>query len=597
MASRRWARASRSHGSNPRRSITVTASRDRASPVIPEIVPRQTTTPPSVGARRIRRAERRISVRRLLTSAVFCVGLALPAASARAQHPLVSLPLDDPAYPLLDGLVRGGCQPARISAYRPYLVRDVRAAVRRATTDSSCASSLVAVLRDRFASDTFDIFTDNEGVLTAGGALTVRATQLSNGEFRPLWRGLRPKAEGDPPVSATVQGRVTWGSKNVVGVIEGVGYTHRRNDPNLHQRAVRSTSGAIDFGESYVNAQLGKWFTLSFGRASEAWLGEGRESLTLSAWGPALDRIELSGRWRRVEARALVATLASVEMDPAVDSLPPGSAAHRFYRQLIGHALTIRPTRAVELSLGETILIARGTQTLELAYMNPLMAYVVTQNDTSRYNTTQGDNLQVFGGARLHSGASAVQAELLVDDVQIDPKDRRKVQDQLAWSVRGTQGLPFLVPASAIAEYRHVNSYAYLRNFYATAYQSYDAPIGSELGPDADLWRLGGELWPAGTVQLTGGLSGWRQGAQRIDQRTGRNSNNHAGEPYPSVTPDRPGVQRTVLVDAGASYLKHPLTFTARVEAARVRNPNNQLTATASYVRLQLIGRYAYQLP
>ena len=545
----------------------------------------------------MRCAERRFSARRLLASSVFCVGLLLPLAVAGAQHPLVSLPLDDPAYQLLDGLLHAGCQPARVSAYRPYLLRDVRLAVRRAATDSTCAGSLVTVLRDRFTRDTFDIFTDNEGVLSAGGALTLRATQLSNGEFRPLWMGVRPKEQGDPPITAVGQGRVTWGSKNVVGVIEAVGYTHRRNDPSLHQRAVRSTSGAIDFGESYVNAQLGKWLTLSFGRASEAWLGEGRESLTLSAWGPALDRIELSGRWRRVEARALIASLASVQMDPAVDSLPAGSVPRRFYRQLFGHSLTIRPTQALELSLGETMLIARGTQTLELAYMNPLMAYVITQNDTSRYNATQNDNLQLFGGVRLHSGASALQAELLVDDIQIDPKDRKTVQDQLAWSVRGTQGLPLVIPASAVAEYRHVNSYAYLRNFYATAYQSYDAPLGSELGPDADLWRVGGELWPSGTMQLTGGVSGWRQGAQRIDQRFGRNSNGHAGDPYPSVTPDRPFVQRAILTDAAASYLKYPVTLTARLEAARVKNPNNQLSATASYVRLQLIGRYAYRLP
>ena len=517
--------------------------------------------------------------------------------AAHAQHPLVSLPFDDPAYQQLEGLVRGGCQPAWISSYRPYLVRDVRAAVTRAATDSTCAPSLVAELRDRFARDTFDIFSDNEGLLSAGGAATVRATQLSNGEFRPLWRGLRPKEQGDPPVVGVFQARVTWGGKNVVGVVEGVGYTHRRNDPSLHQRAVRSTSGAIDFGESYINAQLGKWFTLTFGRGNEAWLGEGRESPVLSAWGPALDRIELSGRWRRVEARALFASLASVEMSPAIDSLPVGSVTQRFYRQLIGHSLTIRPTRAVELSLGETILLARGTQTLELAYLNPLMAYVVTQNDTSRADATQNDNLQVFGGVRLHSGASAVQAELLVDDVQIDPKDRKKVQDQLAWSVRATQGVPLIVPASAVAEYRHVNSYTYLRNFYATAYQSYDAPLGSELGPDADLWRVGAELWPAGTVQLTGGISGWRQGAVGIDQRAGRNSNNHAGEPYPSVTPDRPAVQRAVLADAGASYLRYPLTLTARFEAAHVQNPENQLRTAASYVRLQIIGRYAYRLP
>ena len=31
---------------------------------------------------------------------------------ARAQHPLAALPFDDPAYEVLDGLVRTGCAPA-----------------------------------------------------------------------------------------------------------------------------------------------------------------------------------------------------------------------------------------------------------------------------------------------------------------------------------------------------------------------------------------------------------------------------------------------------------------------------------------------------
>jgi hypothetical protein len=526
--------------------------------------------------------------------AIVALGAALVAlpAIARAQHPLATLPFDDPAYEVLDGLVRTGCAPARVSAYRPFVVRDVRAAIAAADSDRSCAPALVAALRTRFAADTLDLFNDGEGAFGGGAAVTIRATQLSNGEFRPLWRGIRPKEEGDPSVSATARARVSWGSRKVFAVAEGIAFSHRRNDPQVRQRALRNTGGAVDFGESYFNAQIARPLTLTFGRGNEAWLGAGRESLVLSAWGPMLDRIALAGRWKRVEARALYGTISDVDLTPALDSI--ALPAH-FYRYVVAHALTVRPTRAIELTLGETAVLARGTRTLDLAYANPLMAYVVTQNDTSR--SGPDENLQIFGALRATVGGSSVQGELLVDDVQIDSKDRQTIQDQLGWSIRASQAFPLLFPAAATAEYRHINSYTYLRNRYATGYQTYDQPLGSELGPDADAWRVGGELWPTGAVRLTGGAGMWRQGAQRLDQRPAHNSNGHGGEPFPSVTAGRPFVQNALLADAAIAYLARPLTLTLRAEGAHARHPGNQDAASGSYVRIQLIGTYAYRIP
>jgi hypothetical protein len=89
----------------------------------------------------------------------------------------------------------------------------------------------------------------------------------------------------------------------------------------------------------------------------------------------------------------------------------------------------------------------------------------------------------------------------------------------------------------------------------------------------------------------------WRQGAQRLEQRPGHNSNGHGGEPFPSVTAARPFVQSALLADAGLAYLARPLTLTLRAEGARARNPANQNTASGSYVRIQLIGTYAYRIP
>lgn len=554
------------------------------------------------------------------------VGAALVATAAGAQPALATLPLDDPAYVQLDGLARQGCAPARVSPYRPYFVARIREALGQAASENACAGLLLVRLRERFLPDAAELPVDTASVLrtsageryrpdsgddagrlTAGGALTVRATALPRGEFRPLWRDVRARAEGDPPIVAQLRGRVSWEqSERLAAVVELLGQSHRRNDPQLRARALRTTSGALDFTDAYLNGRLGP-LILSVGRGAEAWLGEGRESLMLSAHGPPLDRVLASVRWRRFEGRALFAMADDVVLDTARDALPPGRRDVRFYRYVAGHALTWRPQAGLELTLGETALLGRGAPGIDLAYVNPLMIYLVNQNDTGRVSGGDSrDNLTVFGGVRLQRGAATIAGELLVDDIQIDSRDRQNIPDQLGTRLELSVRLPLVVPASARAEYRRIGSYTYLRGFYSEVYQRYDDPIGSELGPAADHLRFEGELWPSGRVRLSADVGVWRRGGLRIDERPSRRAAGHAGEAFPSVTGDRPAVQKAVLGSLTGQWLGTRLPLTVRVEAARISNVNNgspgdtpagRLPSPALYVRAQVVGTYAFRYP
>jgi hypothetical protein len=209
----------------------------------------------------------------------------------------------------------------------------------------------------------------------------------------------------------------------------------------------------------------------------------------------------------------------------------------------------------------------------------------------------QNDNLQAFGALRLRSGGSQLFAELLIDDIQIDPKDRKTIQDQLGWSLRGLQSLPFGISTSATAEYRHINSFTYQRASYATVYQSFDSPLGSELGPDADMVHGSLESWISGVARLTVGAGFSRQGAQRLDQRPSKGVSGSGGQPYPSITAARPVVQRALLGDAAVRYLRYPLVLGASIEVARVMNPRNQPASSLSLARMQVTGSYAYKIP
>ena len=546
-------------------------------------------------------------------------------ATLPAQHPLVAIPLDDPAYVQLAGLERQGCNSARVSAFRPYTTTAIRSALRRGLAEPLCAGDLLTRLLERFgdrnpgdparidsiAADTLEgvaidlaeaarasaAEVDDDGELRVGAALTVRATTLSKGEFQPRWRSVVPTAEGTPPLVGTLRGRVTWSpDSRVVAVAQAYAQTHSRNDPRIRSRAFRRTSGSLDFDEAYMSGAVGRKVLLSLGRTREAWLGRDEESLVLSAHGPALDRFLAAVTTKHFEARAIVASIDAVVLDSLRDSIHIGLPDQRLYRWLVGHALVWRPVPRLEFTLGETALLSRGSRAVDVAYLNPLMVYVVTQNDSGRAGEDNRDNLTIFGAMRLQAGAIGLAGELLVDDIQIDSRDRERTPDQLGMRVTGTAALPLIVPTSVSVEYRRLGSYTYMRRNYNEVYQQYDHPLGSELGPDAEEMRASGEVWPSGNFRLGGSVALWRRGVLRLDQRPGRGATGNAGRPFPSVDPGT-YVQRATVGELSAHWLSPRLPVTARLEAARIENVNNELVGPALYVRAQVIGTYAFRFP
>lgn len=543
---------------------------------------------------------------------------------AVGQHPLLMLPLNDPAYAQLEALDRVGCRAGRVSPFRPFFVGDVRESLGGAANDPACPALIVDALQRRFFGDTSSAEIAQslpplpalptatnpppgatppaprdtivrEG-LSGGAAATLRVTALGRGEFRPLWRDVRPDSLGDPPAVAMLRGRARYsGGPRFLAVAELYLQSSRQNDPTVRAKTVRGSQGFLDVGESYLNAKWGP-VTASFGRAAEAWYGGGRESLVLSANGPAMDRVVVSGRWRRVQGRAFAGVLNDVLVTEQQDSLAPGTGSALFHRGLVGHALTWFATPAIELSAGETMLFARRSGLLDLAYLNPVIPYIISQNDTGRA-TQSHDNLLVFGGARLRAGPAILSGEFLVDDIQVDKTDRARTADQLAYWMRGSTSLGTLQPTVATFEYRRIWSVTYSRPLYSEVYQNYDAPLGSELGPDADYASGELETWPNGVFTLSTGFAWWRHGATRIDRRPSESPNYHAGLPFPSTRSYRPAVQHSFGWGFGARLLTAVFPVTAKLEVAKMDNVNNQPTAAALYLRGVVFGTYEFQYP
>jgi hypothetical protein len=533
-------------------------------------------------------------MRRLVAGAI---GLALAsAAPLAAQHALVGLPLSDPAYVQLDGLMRQGCAEARVSQFRPFFVGDIRKAIKSAESDSSCAGVLLTALRARFPADTAPRDTSRSR-LSFGAAATLQGTGLKNGTFRPLWQDVRPTSDGEPAAVGIGRIRLTYdGGPHVLLVTEAFGETDVRNDPTIRESPFRNTSGVVGFQDAYITAEVSK-LIISLGRAREAWLGDGEESLVLSANGPAYDRLLISLRFSKFELRAFAATINDVVLDSTHDVLPEGVAQQRWHRFAFGHGLTFRPTKKIELTVGETAVVQRQGFTVDLDYLNPLMIYQVTQHDTSQSGA--GDaNLTGFFAARATVGHATLSGEFLIDDIQIDSKDRANYPNQLGWNLEAAYALPTPLPASVGVQYKRIDTFTYIGQVdYSKVYQNFDQPLGSELGPDADMVRGYGEVWASGRLRLVGGISRWRHGAYRITDRPTLNRLGHADDPYPDVTEDRPDVQNAWIGDASAEWLDGIIPITAKIEVARITDVNNVPTPAKNFARIQVTASYRFRYP
>jgi len=491
---------------------------------------------------------------------------------AGAQFGLVQLPLDDPAYVQLAALEHMGCAEARVSPRRPYTVHAVRAALTLARDVRACRGPILDALSRRFAFREADA---HSGLRGAGEA-TLRATGLTGGEFEPLWNDIRPTNQGDPPAVGIVHGRLTWGdgsADQVVAVGDAYAQTGSRNDPTVRAREFRHTSGVFDIGEAYLSGRAGA-FEGTIGRGEEAWLGEGRESLFLSANGPAMDRITGSVTTHDFEARVLLGSLDDVVLDSAQDNIVGTQSIQRYYRYLAAGAVTWRPNRVVEATIGTLAILPSASRALDLFYVNPFSPYP----DTTRKLVNVTDHIETFGGLRLRAGVATFDGELLAD--------QQLKSDHIGYLFTATTPLPTHIPVSLDATFEHIGRETYTSQYYASVPEHYGVPLGSALGPDAELGQVGAEVFVAGPLRVAGDIGIWRRGRVRIDERPAQ----------PGSGPDTPE-QRATIGDLTIQFLTPVVPVTLRFSGATVTNANNVASPSSSYGQTQIIASYAFRYP
>ena len=448
----------------------------------------------------------------------------------------------------------------------------MRIALTNARGDRACRGPILDALTRRFASREADAHPG----LRAGGEATVRITGLTGGEFDPLWNDIRPTSQGDQPAVGIAHGRLTWGdgsAEQVVAVGDAYAQTGSRNDPTVRARQFRHTSGVLDFGEAYVSGRVGP-FEGTLGRGEEAWLGEGRESLFLSANGPPLDRITASVSTHDVEARVLFGSLDDVVLDSAQDNIAGTQSIQRYYRYLAAGAITWRPTRVVEATVGTMAVLPAASRALDLFYVNPFNR----SQDTTRTLVNVTNHVETFGALRLRAGVATFDGELLAD--------QQLKSDHIGYLLSATTPLPTRMPVSLDATYERIGRDTYTSQYYASVSEHYGVPLGSVLGPDAELGKVGAEVFVAGPLRVAGDIGIWRRGRVRIDERPAQ----------PSTAPDSPE-QRATIGDLAIQFLTPVVPVTLRFTGATITNANNVASPSSSYGQTQIIASYAFRYP
>lgn len=266
-----------------------------------------------------------------------------------------------------------------------------------------------------------------------------------------------------------------------------------------------------DFTRAFVRVRIGG-VDLTVGRHPFMW-GPGRSGgLTLSDASPALDGVSLSGRFGPVLGTAVFATLNRLWHDD-------GDRRYLARRYFSAHRVHWRPSERLEIGVMDTVLYGGDLRQAEPYYLNPVLPFYASQfNATSPGNASRlDDNAMIGADVRwTPSPGWSVYAEGLVDDFAYDPESDDP--DALAW-MAGFHRAGVWGKGEARVEYARIGRYAYTHLRQENQYTHYAAPLGHELGNDADTLAAEAAWWVSPRFRVALRLDAQRKGDSGVGDR------------------------------------------------------------------------------
>jgi hypothetical protein len=264
---------------------------------------------------------------------------------------------------------------------------------------------------------------------------------------------------------------------------------------------------------SYNNS----WLIAQFGRGRQLWGPLESENLALSSNSAAYDYFLLEGRYRRMKLRFFYGFLESITNGGNIN------------RSVVGHGIEYTNRRNLVVGVSEIIILSGEDRPLDISYLNPFLPVLeVELNDrTNKDRGTASSNAVwsiMFDWLPVHG--LRLSGNITFDEFQFDKKDREEGRpDATAYQVRAAYSRNLGALAGTVSiDYTRVGTFTFRHEAGSNNFVSRNLPIGTDIGSDADRWRLSLRLLFPWRITLSTAF-----GRQRVGER---NLLNNVYEPY-----------------------------------------------------------------
>lgn len=224
----------------------------------------------------------------------------------------------------------------------------------------------------------------------------------------------------------------------------------------------------------------GKIISVNIGRFPVRWGQSWSHSVILSGNAPSYDHVQYSINAGRFKISTLMAQLGS-EIE----------SGHRIKRFFSGHQIQyFSKNNKWIISFGDGLVYTGVNRTFEMHYLNPIIPMLMADFEGENEKSSSGENdnsILFMHGRYIPRRNLSFYYELLVDEFQVDPKDRKIYKDALAIKI-GLDGSFSLLnkPSFFELEYTRIDNWTYTHHGEFTNIMSHGVPLGYYLGPDVE---------------------------------------------------------------------------------------------------------------
>ncbi len=457
-----------------------------------------------------------------------------------AAQSLRAVPLDHWAYGVADALLLRhprlgtglwlGNRPWREADFRTLLARADSAGLGDADRRAAAALDLLEAAFPTRAAAEHEVSIHNEASLR----LAAHASR-DDAAFDPAFLGVRfEEPDGDPPIPA-LRGvlqhdfAVQYRDRFALGWRYAIDSDVTGDPTRFRQLEAREDT---DYGFALLDAYVVYGYgplRVTAGR-NELRLGQaGRSSsVFVSDSMPPIDQMRIDLVTRALRFTGMIGRLSGDDQNRSLDergetipgSMPPPANERRSVDRIFYlHRVDWQPAAYLQVAISEAALVTGTDRGLDARYANLMIPFFVTQEDEDESGGVDVNVVVNAEGVLLVPQGARIWTNVFVQEFFIDAEKREDIGNQLAYKAGAelagdALGLPAF---TAGLEYTRVDVFSYLHRGLNTNHTQFGVPLGSSLGPDADMVQAWISWLPRPELRLTVEAMARRDGERGVE--------------------------------------------------------------------------------